>query len=215
MIVKDFKKIDTTDPEVLAYLTSINIFNLKDIIYPHEETLEDNPINTSITNTFPIVLGVFFEKTEQELIIKDELYILDGHHRFQHTVDNSISNNCDVILANIQSVKMHSYNTELLIEKELFLEEIFKDYGFSSEISFGSSYVEIDGINYFSNNFSDIKKLYSYKKDLMNKQMISPIPNNHKNSNIIVKFPPLSFKDFSKTYVFPYKSTWITPRFDK
>ena len=32
MIVKDFKKIDTTDPEVLAYLTSINIFNLKDII---------------------------------------------------------------------------------------------------------------------------------------------------------------------------------------
>ena len=62
MIVKDFKKIDTTDPEVLAYLTSINIFNLKDIIYPHEETLEDNPINTSITNTFPIVLGVFFEK---------------------------------------------------------------------------------------------------------------------------------------------------------
>jgi len=45
--------------------------------------------------------------------------------------------------------------------------------------------------------------------------MISPIPNNHKNSNIIVKFAPLSFKDFSKNYVFPYKSTWITPRFDK
>ncbi len=215
MIVKDFKKIDTTDPEVLAYLTSINIFNLKDIIYPHEETLEDNPITSSITNTFPIVLGVFFEKTGEELIIKDELYILDGHHRFQHIVDNSISNNFDVILANIESVKMDSYNTELLIEKELFLKEIFKDYGFSSEISFGSSYVEIDGINYFSNNFSDIKKLYSYKKDLMNKQMISPIPNNHKNSNIIVKFPPLSFKDFSKNYVFPYKSTWITPRFDK
>lgn len=215
MIVKDFKKIDTTDLKVLAYLTRINIFNLKDIIFPHEETLEDNPVSSSITNAFPIVLGVFFEKIVDELVIKDELYILDGHHRFQYIVDNSISKNFDVVLANIESVKMDSYNTELLIEKELFLKEIFKDYGFSSEISFGSSYVEIDGINYFSNNFSDIKKLYSYKKDLMNKQMISPIPNNHKNSNIIVKFPPLSFKDFSKNYVFPYKSTWITPRFDK
>jgi len=215
MIVKDFKKIDTTDLKVLAYLTRINIFNLKDIIFPHEETLEDNPVSSSITNAFPIVLGVFFEKIVDELVIKDELYILDGHHRFQYIVNNSISKNFDVVLANIESVKMDSYNTELLIEKELFLKEIYKDYGFSSEISSGSSYIEIDGINYFSNNFPDIKKLYSYKKDLMNKQMISPIPNNQKNSNIIVKFPPLSFKDLSKNYVFPYKSTWITPRFDK
>ena len=215
MIVKDFKKIDTTDLKVLAYLTRINIFNLKDIIFPHEETLEDNPVTSNITNAFPIVLGVFFEKIVDELVIKDELYILDGHHRFQYIVDNSISKNFDVVLANIESVKMDSYNTELLIEKELFLKEIYKDYGFSSEISSGSSYIEIDGINYFSNNFPDIKKLYSYKKDLMNKQMISPIPNNQKNSNIIVKFPPLSFKDLSKNYVFPYKSTWITPRFDK
>ena len=215
MIVKDFKKIDTTDLKVLAYLTRINIFNLKDIIFPHEETLEDNPVSSSITNAFPIVLGVFFEKIVDELVIKDELYILDGHHRFQYIVDNSISKNFDVVLANIESVKMDSYNTELLIEKELFLKEIYKDYGFSSEISSGSSYIEIDGINYFSNNFPDIKKLYSYKKDLMNKQMISPIPNNQKNSNIIVKFPPLSFRDLSKNYVFPYKSTWISPRFDK
>ena len=215
MIVKDFKKIDTADLKVLAYLTRINIFNLKDIIFPHEETLEDNPVSSSITNAFPIVLGVFFEKIVDELVIKDELYILDGHHRFQYIVDNSISKNFDVVLANIESVKMDSYNTELLIEKELFLKEIYKDYGFSSEISSGSSYIEIDGINYFSNNFPDIKNLYSYKKDLMNKQMISPIPNNQKNSNIIVKFPPLSFKDLSKNYVFPYKSTWITPRFDK
>ena len=215
MIVKDFKKIDTTDPKVLAYLTSINIFNLKDIIYPHEETLEDNPVTSSITNAFPIVLGVFFEKILEELIIKDELYILDGHHRFQYIVDNSISKNFDVVLANIESVKIDSYNTELLIEKELFLKEIYKDYGFSPGISLGSSYIEIDGINYFSNNILDIKKLYSYKKDLMNKQMISPIPNNQKNSNIIVKFTPLSFRDLSKNYVFPYKSTWISPRFDK
>jgi hypothetical protein len=215
MIVKDFKKIDTTNPKILAYHTSIKIFELKDIIYPHEETLKGNPVTSTINNTFPIVLGVVFEKIGEELAIKDELYILDGHHRFQYIVDNSISKNFDVILANIESVKMDSYNTELLIEKEIFLKEISEEYGFSSEISLSSSYIQVDGVNYFSNNFSDIKKLYSYKKYLMNKKMISPIPNNHKNSSIIVKFPPLSFKDFSKNYVFPYKSTWITPRFDK
>ena len=177
--------------------------------------MENNPITLGITNAFPIVLGVFFEKKGEELAIKDELYILDGHHRFQYIVDNSISKNFDVILANIESVKMDSYNTELLIEKEIFLKEISEEYGFSSEVSLSSSYIQVDGVNYFSNNLSDIKKLYSYKKYLMNKKMISPIPNNHKNSSIIVKFPPLSFKDFSKNYVFPYKSTWITPRFDK
>lgn len=215
MIVKDFKKIDTTNPKILAYLTSIKIFELKDIIYPHEETLKGNPVTSSINNTFPIVLGVVFEKIGEELAIKNELYILDGHHRFQYIVDNSISKNFDVILANIESVKMDSYNTELLIEKEIFLKEISEEYGFSSEISLSSSYIQVDGVNYFSNYFPDIKKLYSYKKYLMNKKMISPIPNNHKNSSIIVKFPPLSFKDFSKNYVYPYKSTWITPRFDK
>jgi hypothetical protein len=91
MIVKNFKIIKTTNPKVLAYLNSINIFNLKDIIYPHEETMENNPITLGITNAFPIVLGVFFEKKGEELAIKDELYILDGHHRFKYIVDNSIS----------------------------------------------------------------------------------------------------------------------------
>ena len=215
MIVKNFKIIKTTNPKVLAYLNSINIFNLKDIIYPHEETMEDNPVTSSITNAFPIVLGVFFEKKGEELAIKDELYILDGHHRFKYIVDNSISEIFNVILVDIESVNVDSYNTELLVEKEIFLNEIFEDYGFSTKGSTSKIYIEIDGVNYYSNNISNIKKLYSYKKDLMNKQMISPIPNNHKNSNTTVRFSSLSFKDFSKNYVFPYKSTWITPRFDK
>jgi hypothetical protein len=177
--------------------------------------MENNPITLGITNAFPIVLGVFFEKKGEELAIKDELYILDGHHRFKYIVDNSISEIFNVILVDIESVNVDSYNTELLVEKEIFLNEIFEDYGFSTKGSTSKIYIEIDGVNYYSNNISNIKKLYSYKKDLMNKQMISPIPNNHKNSNTTVRFSSLSFKDFSKNYVFPHKSTWITPRFDK
>jgi len=215
MIVKDFKIIETTNPKVLACLKSINIFNMKDIIYPHEETMEDNPVTSSITNTYPIVLGVFFEKIEEELAIKDELYILDGHHRFRYIVDNSLSENFNVVFVDIESVNVDSYNTELLVEKEIFLNEISEDYEFSTKGSISRIYIEVDGVNYYSNNISDIKKLYSYKKNLMKQKMISPIPNNHKNSNTIVRFSSLSFKDFSKSYVFPYKSTWITPRFDK
>ena len=177
--------------------------------------MENNPVTASITNAFPIVLGVFFEKKGEELAIKDELYILDGHHRFKYIVDNSISEIFNVILVDIESVNVDSYNTELLVEKEIFLNEIFEDYEFSTKGSTSRIYIEIDGVNYYSNNISNIKKLYSYKKDLMNKQMISPIPNNHKSSNTTVRFSSLSFKDFSKNYVFPHKSTWITPRFDK
>ena len=128
MIIKNFKKIETTSPKVLAYFTSINIFNLKDVIYPHEETLEGNHVTSSITNIFPIVLGVFFDKIGEELSIKDELYILDGHHRFKYIIDNSIIKNFNVILADIKSVNMDSHNTELLVEKEIFLNMI-KDIG--------------------------------------------------------------------------------------
>ena len=35
-----------------------------------------------------------------------------------------------------------------------------------------------------------------------------------KSNKPIVNFTPITSKDFSSNFVFPYKSTWITPRFD-
>ena len=97
MIIQDFKQARTSDPTVSAFSTSLNLLNLKDIIYPHEETSGQNQITTKVLHSTPIVLGVYIENTEEELRFKNEMYILDGHHRFQYIIKNSIN---DLILAN-------------------------------------------------------------------------------------------------------------------
>ena len=215
MIIKDFKQANTSNPSVVAFSTSINLLNLKDIIYPHEETSDQNQITTTVLNTTPIVLGVFFENTEEELSIKNEMYILDGHHRFQYIIENSINEDLDTILINIEKVNIDSFNSELLVKKNIFLTKIIQDFEFSIEKLQNNMFIQIDSAKYYSDKLTDIRELYSYKKELMKANFISPIPNNIITSKSIVRFSALSIKDFSKAYIFPYKSTWITPRFDK
>jgi len=214
MIIKDFKQVNTSGPSVVAFSTSINLFNLKDIIYPHEETSDQNLITKEVLNSTPIVLGVFFENTEEELIFKDEIYILDGHHRFQYIIKNSIIEDLDVILINIEQVNIDCYNSELLVEKKVFLNKIIKDFQFSTKKMQNNMLIQIDSTDYYSDKLMDIRELYSYKKELMKNKFISPIPNNTDTAKSIIRFSALSINDFSKDYIFPYKSTWITPRFD-
>ena len=215
MIIQDYKKAQTSDPSVSAFSTNLNLLNLKDIIYPHEETSDQNQITTTVLNTTPIVLGVFFENTEEELSIKNEMYILDGHHRFQYIIENSINEDLDTILINIEKVNIDSFNSELLVKKNIFLTKIIQDFEFSIEKLQNNLFIQIDSDKYYSDKLTDIRELYSYKKELMKANFISPIPNNITTSKSIVRFSALSIKDFSKAYIFPYKSTWITPRFDK
>jgi len=214
MIIKDFKQVNTSDPSVVAFSTSINLFNLKDIIYPHEETSDQNLITKKVLNTTPIVLGVYFENTEEELIFKNEIYILDGHHRFEYITKNSIIDDRDVILINIEQVNIDCYNSELLVEKKVFLNKIFKDFEFSTKTMHNNMLIQIDSTDYYSYKLRNIRELYSYKKELMKNKFISPIPNNTDTTKSIIRFSALSVNDFAKDYIFPYKSTWITPRFD-
>ena len=44
--------------------------------------------------------------------------------------------------------------------------------------------------------------------------VITPIANNIDTKKIIINFTALKSFDFSESTIFPYKSTWITPRFD-
>ena len=44
--------------------------------------------------------------------------------------------------------------------------------------------------------------------------VISPIKNNENTHKPVVNFTAISSENFSKDIIFPYKSTWITPRFD-
>jgi len=214
MIIQDFKQARTSDPTVSAFSTKVNLFNLKDIIYPHEETSDQNQITKGALNAAPIVLGVFFENIEKELSFKNEMYILDGHHRFQYIIENSINKDLDAILINIEQVKIDSYTSELLVEKNVFVTKIIQDCGFSTKKFQNSMHIQIDSTKYYSDKLMDIRELYSYKKELMKAKFISPIPNNITTSKSIVRFSAISTKDFSKSYIFPYKSTWITPRFD-
>ena len=214
MIIQEFKQVSTSDPTVLAFSTSLNLLNLKNIIYPHEETSDQNQITTRVLNATPIVLGVFFENIEEELSLKDEMYILDGHHRFQYIIENSINQDLDTILININQVNIDCYTSELIVEKNIFLTKIIQEFGFSNEKLQSNMFIQIDSTKYYSDKLMDIRDLYSYKKELMKANFISPIPNNVTTSKSVVRFSALSIKDFSKAYIFPYKSTWITPRFD-
>jgi len=214
MIIQEFKQASTSDPTVLAFSTSLNLLKLKNIIYPHEETSDQNQITTRVLNATPIVLGVFFENTEEELSLKDEMYILDGHHRFQYIIENSINEDLDTILINIDQVNIDCYTSELIVEKNIFLTKIIQEFGFSNEKLQSNMFIQIDSTKYYSDKLMDIRELYSYKKELMKANFISPIPNNVATSKSVVRFSTLSIKDFSKAYIFPYKSTWITPRFD-
>ena len=214
MIIKNFKKIKTEDPKVIAFSTIINLFNLKHTIYPHEETSSQNLITTNILNTTPIVLGAILDNAEKELIFNDEIYILDGHHRFKYIVENSINEDLEVVLVNIENINIDCYNSELIVEKKVFIKKIVDDFGFSTTKMHNDIFIQIDTTDYYSDKPISIRELYSYKKELMKEKFISPIANNTFTSKNIIRFSPLEVRDFSKDYIFPYKSTWITPRFD-
>ena len=196
MIIQEFKQVSTSDPTVLAFSTSLNLLNLKNIIYPHEETSDQNQITTRVLNATPIVLGVFFENIEEELSLKDEMYILDGHHRFQYIIENSINQDLDTILININQVNIDCYTSELIVEKNIFLTKIIQEFGFSNEKLQSNMFIQIDSTKYYSDKLMDIRDLYSYKKELMKANFISPIPNNVTTSKSVVRFSALSIKDF-------------------
>ena len=92
MEINNFTKLNLINPNVTAFTTKLNILKNSEIIFPHEETMNDNRITDSIINNSVIVLGVIFESFDNNLFIKDKIFILDGHHRYQF-IKNEIPNN--------------------------------------------------------------------------------------------------------------------------
>ena len=60
MKIKNYSKLTLSNPELNAYMTKIKYFKNKDIIFPHEETIDDNHITNPIIKNSVIVLGVTF-----------------------------------------------------------------------------------------------------------------------------------------------------------
>ena len=196
-----------------ASTTKLNILKNSEIIFPHEETMNDNRITDSIINNSVIVLGVIFESFDNNLFIKDQIFILDGHHRYQFIKNNSIDDLFEVVLVSMSDIKIESYNSELLIDDDIFVNKIMSEKSFSVEEN-SKYYISLNNKKYFSNHISDINALYFYKKQLLKEFVISPIKNNEETNKSLVKFTPITQNNFNKNYVFPYKSTWITPRFE-
>ena len=213
MIVDKFTKIAISEPELNAYMAKINIFKNRETIFPHEETIKENHITDTIIKNSVLVFGVNIEISDEKLMLNDEIFILDGHHRFQYIIENSIEEFFEVIFVDINDIKIESYNSELLIRDDIFLQKILQKNGFS--ISNNSKYfVSLNNHKYFSEDISDINELYSFKKELLEDLIILPIRNDDNTDKSLVNFTPLTAQNFNKNTVFPYKSTWITPRFD-
>ena len=213
MIINDFVKLQLSDKELLAYKTQLNILENKDTIIPHEEIKKNNYITKDIISHSLIVLGVIFESVEKEIQYKNEMFILDGHHRFQFILENSLTEYFSVVLLDLNKIKIESYNAELLIDKDLFLDKLQSENLLSNSLK-SKFFIQIDAEKYYFENFSSIYDLYSYKKELMENNFISPIANDKKTRKVKVNFTALTSSDFKRGKIFPYKSTWITPRFN-
>ena len=213
MKIKNYSKLTLSNPELNAYMTKFNILQNKDIIFPHEETINENHITNEIIKNSVIVFGVTFELHEDVVSFKDEIFILDGHHRVKYIKDNLIDELFEVVFIDIHSVNIESYNSELRSDQDIFIKKIMDDKDFS-KTNVGSFFIEINNIKYFSKKIKNIYELYSYKKELLDDGVISPIKNNENTDKPIVNFTAISSENFSKDIIFPYKSTWITPRFD-
>jgi hypothetical protein len=213
MKIKNYSKLTLSNPELNAYMTKFNILQNKDIIFPHEETINENHITNEIIKNSLIVFGVTFELHEDVVSFKDEIFILDGHHRVKYIKDNLIDELFEVVFIDIHSVNIESYNSELRSDQDIFIKKIMDDKDFS-KTNLGSFFIEINNIKYFSKKIKNIYELYSYKKELLDDGVISPIKNNENTDKPIVNFTAISSENFNKDIIFPYKSTWITPRFD-
>ena len=216
MIIRNVEKIEFENNALEAYKTKLNVFRLNNI-YPHEETNENSNITYDVVKNSNLVLGVDFILDDNKVEIKDELFILDGHHRFNFIKDNKIDEDIDVVLIDIRKVSITSYNCQLMVDKDEFTNKIYEDHKFApnklqEELTF---FISLNRQKYFSKNILNLRDLYKYKKILMQEKMIIPTPNNLKNNSQIIQFTPLSYQDFKKDFVFPYKSTWISPRFDR
>ena len=119
MEIENFTKLNLSNLDVTAYTTKLNILKNSEIIFPHEETMNDNRITDSIINNSVIVLGVNFESFDNNLVICDQIFILDGHHRYQYIKNNSIDDLFEVVLVSMSDIKIESkYLGEYLHTKD-------------------------------------------------------------------------------------------------
>ena len=219
MIIKGFKKYIFDNSEVSGIMTSINFSQENDLeIILHEETSGryEQVRDLEMVKAFPpLVLSTdvnldfinFQEATKQ---IK-KLTLLDGHHRFEHLSLYNYDHSVPIVLVSNKDVKVQSYNSKINVDKKTFIDHLIAS---NFKPSSSKYFIEIEDCKYSNIKIESIYELYDFKRKLINHDFIIPIPNDMVNvDDLIINFTPIQLVEFYKeNYLFPPKSTWISPR---
>lgn len=219
MIFNNFEKYKFNGTEVVGLKTTINLSKDNDIdIVLHEETqdkFEQVRDLETVKDFPPLVFSVEIDRDViNNLDIQNQiqkLILLDGHHRFEHLSLYNYDYPIPVVLVSNQDVKIQSYNSKINVTKEQFIEFlIVNDF----EPSSSKYFLSIQDNNYSNKKINSIYELYDFKRKLINSNLINPIRNDVSGSeDIIVNFTPIKLIEFYReNYLFPPKSTWISPR---
>ena len=219
MIFNNFEKYKFNGTEVVGVKTTINLSKDNDIeIVLHEETQDkfEQVRDIETVKGFPPL--VFSVDIDRDVISNldvqnqiEKLILLDGHHRFEHLSLYSYDYPIPVVLVSNQDVKIQSYNSKINVTKEKFIDFLLEN---TFEPSSSKYFINIQDNNYSSKKISSIYQLYDFKRKLINSNIINSIRNDDSgDEDIIVNFTPIKLSEFYReNYLFPPKSTWISPR---
>ena len=219
MIFNNFEKYKFNGTEVVGVKTTINLSKDNDIeIVLHEETQDkfEQVRDIETVKGFPPL--VFSVDIDRDVISNldvqnqiEKLILLDGHHRFEHLSLYSYDYPIPVVLVSNQDVKIQSYNSKINVTKEKFIDFLLEN---NFEPSSSKYFINIQDNNYSSKKISSIYQLYDFKRKLINSNIINSIRNDDSgDEDIIVNFTPIKLSEFYReNYLFPPKSTWISPR---
>jgi len=218
MKITQFSRHEFKEYNLKGFQAEINFSKKNNLeIILHEEVatpIEDQ--DTKLINEFePLLFSVdipTLQLLESKELDIDLLTLLDGHHRFDFISRNNIDSPIKVIIVSSEDVNVDSYLSVINIERADFINILeSKNFTTNSDSDF---YLKIDNDIYSSNEISNIYDLYDFKRECFKDGLISPFANDNeiKNENI-VSFTPIKLNEFYKeNYLFPPKSTWITPR---
>ena len=220
MIIYNFEKYNFKNCGVEAITTTINFSLENDIeIILHEETQGkfEQIRDLETVKAFPPL--VFSVDIDLNLIKKsdlpkeiEKLTLLDGHHRYEHLALYNYDYPVPIVLISNQHVEIQSYNSKINGDEEQFIELLLKN-NFIPSTSVGYC-INFKGTTYSGQDIKNIYELYNFKRKLINSGLISAVRNDTLDINdVIVDFTPIKLNDFYReNYLFPPKSTWISPR---
>ena len=214
------EKYSFNNTDINAVRTFLNFSHQNNIeIILHEETQNKykQAKDINIVKEFPPLL--FSIKINSQLIpslsSSDEincLSLLDGHHRYEHLCLYKYNLQIPIVLISNDDVNIESYNSKINIDLASF-EYMLTENNF--KVSNSSKYfLTFEGKQYSNERIDSIYDLYDFKRSLISNEVITPIQNDLNQYNEpTLDFTPVKLNEFNKeNYLFPPKSTWITPR---